>query len=752
MSTPPDGVTPYRQTGTADRGGRIRQAGRDYIDKQFILSGESIVDGPGYDITAPLDLLDHAIRGRDESIDQLHAAATAANGQVHVVAGMGGGGKTTVALEIARRAGPAMPVWWVSAATPDTLSNGLRQVALALGAVPTRVSIAWEAADTAVDLFATTLLAAPGPFLLIVDNADDPALLGRHGSQPGTGTGWLRSGSRGTVLITTRDTRPTTWGAWTVHPLRPLPDDDGARVLADLAPPAAGTESDARRLAHRLGGLPLALYLAGTYLRSTANAAPWPGIIRRYEDYLTALDTHPGAALDRKPLGSLPAAREPRQIMTATWELSLSLLTEQGMPLARPLLRLLACYADAPLPYFALLDPAILGASPLFPGCNQHHLAEAIHGLAGFGLIDLHEPDDPQHAHPVDWSVTLHPLVRDTNRAHPDVAANPEGFPTLAVRLVYALAGAEQTGPPEDPAAWPWWQALTPHATYLLEQHATHPDVQITTSACRAAHLTGRALLAQGNYPRAATTLQAVLDICRRILDEDHPDTLASRHNLARVWHDQGDHQRAAAEYQAVLDASRRIHGEEHPDTLGSRHNLARVWHDQGDHQRAAAEYQAVLDASRVILAEDHPDTLASRHNLARAWHAQGDHRRAAAEYQAVLGIQRRVLGEDDPDTLITRHNLAWLWCVQGDHRRAAAELQAVLGIQRRILGEDHPHTLTTRNSLARVWHDQGDHRRAAAEYQAVLDLRRRVLGEDHPSTLATRRSLDRIRESGSAG
>ncbi|MFC4047966.1 NB-ARC domain-containing protein, partial [Dactylosporangium siamense] len=304
----------------------------------------------------------------------------AGNGQVHIVAGMGGCGKTTVALEIARRAGTRMPVWWVSAATPDTLSNGLRQVALTLGAATTRVSVAWESADTAVDLFATALLATAGPFLLIVDNADDPAMLGRHGSPPGTGTGWLRSGSRGTVLVTTRDIRQSTWGAWIVHTLRPLPDDHGARILTDLAPSAAGTEADARRLAHRLGGLPLALHLAGTYLRSTAGAAPWPGIIRRYNDYRTALDTHPVAALDRKPLGSLPAAREPRQVMTATWEISLNLLTGQGMPLARPILRLLACYADAPLPYFALLDPAILSTSALFCGCDQQQLAEAIHG------------------------------------------------------------------------------------------------------------------------------------------------------------------------------------------------------------------------------------------------------------------------------------------------------------------------------------------------------------------------------------
>ncbi|WP_203854886.1 tetratricopeptide repeat-containing protein, partial [Dactylosporangium siamense] len=304
--------------------------------------------------------------------------------------------------------------------------------------------------------------------------------------------------------------------------------------------------------------------------------------------------------------------------------------------------------------------------------------------LAGLGLVELHEPADPQQAHPVEWSVTLHPLVRDTNRAHPDVAEHPEGFPAVAVRLVAALAEAEQTGRPADPAAWPWWRALTPHATHLLGQHAIHPDPHITTTACHAADLTGRALHAQGNYPRAATTLHAVLDIRRRVLGEDHPDTLTTRHNLAGVWRDQGDRQRAAAEYQAVLDLLWRVLGEDHPETLTTRHRLATVWRDQGDHQRAAAEFQAVLDLRGRVLGKDHPDTLNTRHNLALARHDQGDRQRAAAELQAVLDLRWRVLGEDHPDTLTTRHNLAVMRYIQGDRQRAAAEYQAVLDIQRR--------------------------------------------------------------------
>ena len=51
--------------------------------------------------------------------------------------------------------------------------------------------------------------------------------------------------------------------------------------------------------------------------------------------------------------------------------------------------------------------------------------------------------------------------------------------------------------------------------------------------------------------------------------------TLASRHDLASVLSQQGRRQEALAEYRAVLDARRRVLGEDHPDTLATATALA---------------------------------------------------------------------------------------------------------------------------------------------------------------------------------
>src|SRR5207249_10090484 len=104
------------------------------------------------------------------------------------------------------------------------------------------------------------------------------------------------SSQYGTVLVTSRDGSITSWGSWSWrHRLGVLPGDDAATVIADYAGHATslGTPEDAHDLAERLGGLPLALRIAGSYLaESVAIPAAFsaPGMVRSYRQYREALD------------------------------------------------------------------------------------------------------------------------------------------------------------------------------------------------------------------------------------------------------------------------------------------------------------------------------------------------------------------------------------------------------------------------------------------------------------------------------
>jgi len=78
-----------------------------------------------------------------------------------------------------------------------------------------------------------------------------------------------------------------------------------------------------------------------------------------------------------------------------------------------------------------------------------------------------------------------------------------------------------------------------------------------------------------GRYAEARDLYQDTLDRCRRVLGDDHPNTLTSASNLANDLRDLGDHQAARDLNQATLDRKRRVLGDDHPDTLRSADNLA---------------------------------------------------------------------------------------------------------------------------------------------------------------------------------
>ena len=124
-----------------------------------------------------------------------------------------------------------------------------------------------------------------------------PQVLAGAGTCVAEGRGWLRpvAGQAGMVLVTSRDGSPASWGSWSRrHRLEMLPADPAAAVLADHAGhhPGLGSEEDARLLAARLGGLPLALKIAGSYLAESAAipaAFADTGVIRTYRQYRDAI-------------------------------------------------------------------------------------------------------------------------------------------------------------------------------------------------------------------------------------------------------------------------------------------------------------------------------------------------------------------------------------------------------------------------------------------------------------------------------
>ncbi|MGW7463165.1 tetratricopeptide repeat protein [Streptomyces xantholiticus] len=693
--------------------------------------------GPAGQVSIVPRQLAYPVRGRQGVIESLLAAP---HGAVHVVCGIGGSGKTTVALAVAAEArARGTEVWQLSAVDAATFDAHLRALAVRLGVGIERLRLAWSGSTgDAPDLVWEALEQRKRPWLLVVDNADDLGLLAGADGHVEDGNGWIRRPpAPGRLLITSRNQNQEAWGTWvSLHPLGVLSRGAVTELLLDRAP-TAGTGAQAAALSDRLGHLPLLLHQAGLYLSRADRNPPWPGTPRcprTFGAYRIALGDRLNELLD-SPTGQ--PSHLPRQRATATWEVTLDLLARQQLGHTRPLLRLLAHFGDAPIPYTEVLPCSALHTSPLFQLQRGADLQQAINALAEYALVTTQTPESDADD-PVGYTVTLHPLVAEVTRKLDEVRRCRGDYLALVAQGLHDGAARHD---PRSPADWPFWRLATAHLHRLLEQigdgHAG-PDAETVTVAAIACIEYARDA---GLYGLARATVDRVTAVCASLPPEGRT-ALRLRFERAVLTGLAGDLAAAESEYRALLDIQRRFLHDADLHTLWTQHALAHVLDLRGDLDGAEAEYRTVLEGRSRILGTDHIDTLWTRHNLAWIAGQRGDLTAAEAEYRAVLEDRSRMLGCDHPHTVYTRHALAWVLGQRGDLAAAEAEYRAVLEDRSRMLGCDHPHTVYTRNALAWVLGQRGDLAAAEAEYRAALDGQTRLLGEEHPQTRSTSRAL----------
>jgi len=225
-------------------------------------------------------------------------------------------------------------------------------------------------------------------------------------------------------------------------------------------------------------------------------------------------------------------------------------------------------------------------------------------------------------------------------------------------------------------------------------------------------------------------------------LGPHHPDTLASRNNLAGTYRASGRLDKAIPLYEQTLEDSIRGLGTDNPSTLTSRLNLAGAYQAAGRLSEAIPLYEQVFSGRSRIMGPDSPGASAARSNLAATYRDAGRLNEAITLCQENLDNVTRTLGLDHLETLASRHRLA------GAHRDAGRLDEAITLFEQnltdftRVLGPDHPHTLSSRGPLAGISRDAGRLHEAIALFEQNLEDRTRTLGLDHPETLASRHSL----------
>jgi non-specific serine/threonine protein kinase/serine/threonine-protein kinase len=194
------------------------------------------------------------------------------------------------------------------------------------------------------------------------------------------------------------------------------------------------------------------------------------------------------------------------------------------------------------------------------------------------------------------------------------------------------------------------------------------------------ARLLGLLLLLKLNRRGEATELlSAALESSRRLLGEDHDETLKLKTALATAFSDRGHVQMAEGLFREVIE-KRRASGDAR-SALVALNNLSGLYHSLERYEDSARLDAEILDARRRTLGEDHPDTIRALNNLAVCLIALRQYTRAEAALLRASELGQKVWGPAHPEFAIVVHGQGELAQARGQLKTADAYLQHALGI-----------------------------------------------------------------------
>ncbi|KAL4788547.1 hypothetical protein BJX76DRAFT_363310 [Aspergillus varians] len=155
-----------------------------------------------------------------------------------------------------------------------------------------------------------------------------------------------------------------------------------------------------------------------------------------------------------------------------------------------------------------------------------------------------------------------------------------------------------------------------------------------------------------GKWKETEEIMVQLLELNRRVQGPEHPNTMLSMQNLAFTYSEVGKPDEAENLTLQALDAHKRLRGPEHPDTLSSMSSLALIYLNIGRYEDAKELEEQTLHIRRRVLGPEHPDTLTSINMLTRTYWRLSQWDKAESNQTQLLEIHKRVLGPEHPYTL----------------------------------------------------------------------------------------------------
>jgi tetratricopeptide (TPR) repeat protein len=649
--------------------------------------------------------------GREEILEtlhtRLHSEQVVALTQSYALQGLGGMGKTQIALEYAyRHTLEYSAVFWIEAETVESIVSSMLRIAKLLQ-LPEQQETDQQRTVDAVQNWLST----HSRWLLIWDNLENLGLLRNY----------LPAARQGAILITTRCQVLGTLALGLELP--PMSREEGMLFLlrrAKVLEPEATSEqiqqfarqlpveyTAAEKLVIAMDGLPLALDQAGAYIEETRCSL---------SSYLHSFEEQSRQLLDRR--GAL-GVDHPHSVF-ATLGLA-CLRAAQRHPAALDLLHFCAFVSPDAIPEVLLLNGVSHPGLVLEPIAADHaQLDQTIAALRSLSLVQRH---------PEAQTLSLHRLVQTVLR---ELMSGQERV--VWMRRVTAVLN--MAFPEAAYEAWEQCERLLPHVLACAAATSKQSGNQDLGKVLRKA---ADYLCKRARYDQAKLLYERALRIWKRRGESKHPEAIRSLNGMGRICFERAQFEQSERLYEQALHLGKLALGQESLEVAQALNGLGITYEMLGKYEQAEPLLQQAMRIRKQAGGPEHLDLAGSLYNLAMLYAKQGKEEQAEALYQQALHIDEQALGPEHPDVAYPLIDLARLYTEQSRYVEAEPLYRRALHIWEQAWGPEHPEVASALQHLAELNVRQGKHEQAESYLRRACTIFELHLGQSHPETVKAR-------------
>ena len=655
--------------------------------------------------------------------------------------GTGGIGKTQICLKFREEiCGRLSHVFWIDASSVESITMSLRGISSISAAQGSCL-------DDSVESVLQWISGIQEEWLIVFDNADNPPVY--------VVEKFIPPGNRGNILITSRNrSMGRVVSSENIVEVNDMKEADAITLLLKASRLNASAENIgiAKNIVTELGCMPLAIDQAGAYIEAGRCSI---------DKYLQQFSLHRQTLMSD---ATFRGASKYDRTVYGTWDLSFKEITERASGQSSA--------GDAQAAHAAVI---ILQICAFY---HHSNISKDIFRFAAEESRDHVVDSEIAEKLPLAMSSLDHTLLALDNNGHWDDFIFGQG---IAVLLSFSLMKRDEAF--EMLSVHPLVHCWSREQISKNEQQRMYEMGSIILCCAISKRLSGynyglsRMIFAHikaieshgsqmgltkkyyddkwnnfmfvmkeiGDWKHAEQLGVQMLDMRKRVLGAEHPDTLESMRNLASTYSSQGRWNEAEYLQVQVLDMSKKLLGEKHLVTLRSMGNLGCTYSKQGKWNEAEQLGVQVLDMSKKLLGAEHPETLRSMANLASRYLKIGKWNEAEQLGVQALDMRKRLLGAEHPDTLISMETIANIYSSWGKWNEAEQLGVQVLDMSKKLLGAEHPDTLRNMANLASTYSYQGRWDEAKHLGVQVLDMSKKLLGVEHPDTLRNMANLASI-------